>query len=515
MDFLKVTKVQETSLLELLRSHAAQTPGKPCLTFAAETLSFADLNERSSRAATALAQQGVVPGDRVALIARNCLAHFELFFACAKLGAIFLPINWRLSAREVAGILEDGAPALLVAEADLQTLLSEAEGLPATLDLSTYAAWRDGAAAIDVGRQPLPDEPLLILYTSGTTGVPKGAVLGHGNLWYLARMAEELWGFTCNSVNLVAMPLFHIGGIGYAMTALSQGGHTVLMQQVIPADIIAAISEHRVTHGFFVPTVVQMLLDVPNIDASKLTSLERILYGAAPIGETVLMQAMEVFGCGFHHCYGMTETAGTVVTLAPADHDPGGPRAHRLRSCGMPMPWNELALVDPVTGEPVATGAVGEIRIRSRVVMLGYWNKPEETAKAITPDGWLCTGDAAHMDSDGYLYMHDRLKDMIVSGGENIYPTEIENVLYSHPAVAAAAVIGVPHERWGETPKAFVVARDGTQPTDAELIAFTRTQLAHYKCPTSIVFVSALPQNASGKILKKEMRDARWLKEHA
>ena len=505
----------ETNLLSLLRTHAAQTPDAPCLTFGTETLSFGQLNARASSVANALQARGVQSGDRVALIARNTPAHFELFFGCAKAGAIFLPINWRLSAREIAGILADGAPALLIVEGDLQDLLAEASGLPGTIAFADYPAWRDAATPKDAGRPPAADDPLLILYTSGTTGLPKGAVLSHDNLSYLARMARELWGFTANSVNLVAMPLFHIGGIGYAMTGLSQGGHTILMQQVVPAEIIAAIRDRRVTHGFFVPTVIQMLLAVPGVEGMDLTSLDRILYGAAPIGETVLKRAIEVFGCGFSHAYGMTETAGTVVTLAPEDHDPDGPRAHRLRSCGLAMPWNELTIVDPATGNPVASGEVGEIRIRSKVNMLGYWNKPQETAKTITPDGWLCTGDAAWQDADGYVYIHDRFKDMIVSGGENIYPTEIENVLYDHPAVAAVAVIGVPHERWGETPKAFIVARPGILPTEAELIAFTRHRLAHYKCPTSIALVTALPQNASGKILKKDMRDPQWLKEHS
>lgn len=505
----------ETNLLSLLRTHAAQTPDAPCLTFGTETLSFGQLNARASSVANALQARGVQSGDRVALIARNTPAHFELFFGCAKAGAIFLPINWRLSAREIAGILADGAPALLIVEGDLQDLLEEASGLPGTIALADYPAWRDAATGEDAGRLPAADDPLLILYTSGTTGLPKGAVLSHDNLSYLARMARELWGFTASSVNLVAMPLFHIGGIGYAMTGLSQGGHTILMQQVVPAEIIAAIRDRRVTHGFFVPTVIQMLLAVPGVEGMDLTSLDRILYGAAPIGETVLKRAIEVFGCGFSHAYGMTETAGTVVTLAPEDHDPDGPLAHRLRSCGLAMAWNELAIVDPATGNPVASGEVGEIRIRSKVNMLGYWNKPQETATTITPDGWLCTGDAAWQDADGYVYIHDRFKDMIVSGGENIYPTEIENVLYDHPAVAAVAVIGVPHERWGETPKAFIVARPGILPTEAELIAFTRHRLAHYKCPTSIAFVTALPQNASGKILKKDMRDPQWLKEHS
>jgi long-chain acyl-CoA synthetase len=504
----------ETNLLSLLRIHAAQTPDAPCLTFGPETLSFAEMDARASRVANALAAQGVQPGDRVAMIARNTPAHFELFFGCAKAGAIFLPVNWRLSAREIAGILADGAPAFLIIEADLQALLAQAAS-PETIELAAYPAWRDAGADQDSGQTPLSDDPLLILYTSGTTGLPKGAVLSHGNLSYLARMAQELWDMSASSVNLVTSPLFHIGGIGYAMTGMSQGGHTILMQQVVPTDIIAAIRDQRVTHGFFVPTVIQMLLDVPGVADMNLTSLNRIAYGAAPIGEAVLKRAIAIFGCGFMHTYGMTETAGTVVMLAPEEHGPDGPRASRLRSCGLPMPWNELALIDPATGNPVATGEVGEIRIRSAVNMLGYWNKPEETAKTITSDGWLCTGDAAWQDADGYVYIHDRFKDMIVSGGENIYPTEIENVLYDHPGVAAVAVIGVPHERWGETPRAFVVARAGVQSTEADLITFTRERLAHYKCPTSIAFVTALPQNAAGKILKKEMREPQWLKENA
>lgn len=503
----------ETNLLALLRQHAALTPDAPCLTLAGETLGFRGLDMRASRVASALAAHGVGLGDRVAIIARNGPAQFELFFGCAKAGAIFLPINWRLAPREIAGILGDSTPALLIVEEALQGLLAETLTPLATILLSEYPAWRDAESPDDPGTLPTPERPLLILYTSGTTGLPKGVVLSHRNLSFLAQMAHELWDMTASSVNLVASPLFHIGGIGYGLTTLSQGGHTVLMQQVVPTEIVEAIQNHRVTHGFFVPTLVQMLLEVPGVSGMDMSSINRIVYGGAPIGEAVLKRAIAVLGCGFMNTYGMTETAGTVIMMAPEDHDPGGPLAHRLRSCGRPMPWNEFALVNPATGQSVAVGEVGEIRIRSQAIMLGYWNKPAETAKTITPDGWMCTGDAAYQDADGYVYIHDRFKDMIVSGGENIYPTEIENVLYDHPAVAAVAVIGVPHERWGETPKAFVVARACAMPTEAELIAFTRARLAHYKCPTAVAFVGALPQNASGKILKKEMRDPRWLEE--
>ncbi|MEA3132516.1 MAG: hypothetical protein QOG17_362 [Gammaproteobacteria bacterium] len=501
------------SLVDLLRRHAARAPDAPCLTFEAERLTFRELDERSSQVANALHRHGVRAGDRVAIIARNSPAYFELFFGCAKAAAIMLPINWRLSPSEIVAILADAEPALLLVSDEWRASLAPTPPGIHVIDLDrAYVPWRDGASAADPHRPNDPEDASLILYTSGTTGLPKGATLSHHNLSYLARMAQEMWEFTADSVNLVAMPLFHIGGIGYGMMALSQGGHTVLLQQPLPPLVIDAIRRHSVTHAFFVPAVIQTLVNTPGVEQMNLVSLRRMLYGASPISEPLLRRAIAVFGCAFSHAYGMTETTGTVVSLAPADHDPGGPLAHRLRSCGLPVPWVELALIDPATGEPVPTGAVGEIRIRSGMNMLGYWRKPAETAATITPEGWLCTGDAAYRDADGYVYIHDRYKDLIVSGGENIYPTEIENVLSHHPGVAEVAVIGVPHARWGETPKAFIVAVGDARPSEAELIAFTRGRLAHYKCPTSIAFVTALPRNPSGKILKRAMRDEAWLR---
>ena len=501
------------SLLALLLKHAARSPDAPCLSFDGVRLTYRELNERSSRVANALLRRGLRSGDRVAVVARNAPVHFELFFGCAKAAAIMLPINWRLSPSEVAAILADAGPALVLVSEEFRSLLSGMPSAPELIDLDdVYPVWRDAESSVDPEPSSKPNDATLILYTSGTTGQPKGAMISHENLSYIERMAREVWAFDACSVNLVAMPLFHIGGIGYGMMALSQGGHTVLLQQPAPAAVIDAIRRHCITHAFFVPAVIQMLVDAPGVEEINTKSLKRIMYGASPISEKLLKRAIAVFGCGFSHAYGMTETAGTVITLAPIDHDPGGPLAHRLRSCGLPVPWAELALVDPASGDTVQTGEVGEIRIRSRVNMLGYWRKPAETAATITSDGWLCTGDAAYRDENGYVYIHDRFKDMIVSGGENIYPTEIENVLCHHPGVAEVAVIGVPHPRWGETPKAFVVAVSNSPVCEAELIAFARSRLAHYKCPTSITFVAALPRNASGKILKREMRDETWLR---
>jgi long-chain acyl-CoA synthetase len=418
-----------------------------------------------------------------------------------------MPMNWRLSAGELAAIVADGSPKTVLVGPDQRALLSEiADSLDSIVLGADYSRWRDAAPASDPDAPIGADDPALLLYTSGTTGQPKGVALSHGNLSFVERTAREIWAFTAASVNLVAMPLFHIGGIGYGMMALSQGGGTVLLQQPDPPATISAMRRHGVTHAFFVPTVIQRLVDHVERSGEAPSSLQRIVYGAAPIGEALLRRAISVFGCGFSHAYGMTETAGTVISLAPGDHDPDGPHAGRLRSCGRPLPWVELSLVDPVTGAPTPTGEVGEIRIQSPMNMLGYWGKPAETSAAITPDGWLCTGDAAYRDADGFVYIHDRYKDLIVSGGENIYPAEIERVLLTHPRVAEVAVIGVPHAVWGETPRAYVVRRGDDQPSPAELIEFVRKRLAHYKCPTSVAFVPALPRNPSGKVLKRELR---------
>lgn len=498
-----------SSLAAVLRDHAQHRPDAACLTFGTETLSYGELDNRTSRVANALAASGVGRGDRVAILARNSPVFYELVFGCAKAGAIMLPLNWRLSAREIEGILNDAGASLILTGQEFTPQLP-AGSQPVIQIEGEYAAWRDAAVATDSGMDTNPEDVVLLLYTSGTTGQPKGAMISHRNLFFSGRMAREIWGFTEHSVNLVAMPLFHIGGMGYGLMALTQGGHTVLLQQPAAGPVIDAILQYRVTHAFFVPAVIQTLVNTEGVDGVDLSSLELIVYGASPISETLLLRAMEVFGCGFTHAYGLTETSGTVITLPPVDHDPGGPRAQKLRSCGRPVPWVEAALFDPERGEKVATGDVGEIWIRSGMNMGGYWKKPVETSATIRADGWLRTGDAAYQDDDGYFYIHDRFKDMIVSGGENIYPTEIENVLYEHPGVAETAVIGVPHERWGETPKAVVVTKPGATVSEAELIDFVRARLARYKCPTSVAFVEALPRSASGKILKRELRLMTW-----
>jgi long-chain acyl-CoA synthetase len=313
-----------------------------------------------------------------------------------------------------------------------------------------------------------------------------------------------------DTVSLVAMPLFHIGGSGWALCAMSRGGRSVILRDVDPTVLLDLIATERITEMFVVPAVLMMLLSTPSLGTTDLSSLRVIFYGASPISEDVLVKCMTTFGCAFCQVYGMTETTGAITALSFEDHDPDGPRRSLLRSAGKPHSSVALRVVDPDSGQDAALGAVGEVWTRSPYNMVGYWRKPEETAAAIDADGWLKTGDAGYFDAEGYLYLHDRIKDMIVSGGENVYPAEVENVVLSHPAIVDAAVIGVPDPKWGETVKAIVVLGQGETLDEVGVIAHCRANLAHYKCPTSVDVTDVLPRNPSGKILKRELRAPYW-----
>jgi long-chain acyl-CoA synthetase len=311
-------------------------------------------------------------------------------------------------------------------------------------------------------------------------------------------------------VNLVAMPLFHVAGGVWGLIGLYFGCPNIVLREVDPFAVVRVIQEHAITHAVLVPAVIQFVLSLPGVEDMDFSSMELLVYGASPISEAVLTGAIERFGCKFMQAYGLTETTGGIVVLPPEDHDPTGPDRHRLRAAGHAGPGVELRVVDPDTDTDAAVGAVGEVLVRSPQNMKGYWKLPEETDETLLPGGWLRTGDAGYLDEDGYLYIHDRVKDMIISGGENIYPAEIENVLMSHRAVADAAVIGVPDDRWGETPKAILVAKPGAEVDETEVLAYTRERLAHFKCPTSVDLVDELPRNPSGKVLKRELRAPYW-----
>jgi len=488
------------------------------LWFEGQRVTYAQLGERSSRVAAGLVGAGVTAGDRVAVLSKNSPAVLEVLFGAAKCGAAALPVNWRLAPPEVAYIVGHSDARVLVVGpeftdtvAQIETELSGVRTILVTGESDRYPSyeqWLTAQPAEDPGHPGAPDDVIVQMYTSGTTGLPKGVQLTNASL--LGRMGGmcEFWRYDQDSVNLAAMPLFHIGGTGTVLLSVLPGATTVLLPEVDPARIATLIPELGVTNTLLVPAVIQFLLDVPGAATADWSSLRAIMYGAAPITDAVLRRAMDLFRCDFIQLYGITECSGSVSQLEPRFHDPVH-SPELLRSCGRPLPWNDVRVVDPDTGKELPSGEVGEILVRSPQNMLGYWRQPEQTRAAFTEDGFFRTGDAGYFH-DGFLYLHDRIKDMIVSGAENIYPAEIENVLAKHPAVADVAVIGVPHPRWGETPKALVVPRPGAELDEAEVIAFCREHLAGYKCPTSVDTVDVLPRNAAGKLLKREMREPYW-----
>ncbi|HET6874916.1 MAG TPA: long-chain-fatty-acid--CoA ligase [Acidimicrobiales bacterium] len=508
-----------TTIAGCIRHWAALRPDHPALRWAGGQLTYGELDASTSRLAQALGRAGVGRGDRVAYLDKNGPEQIELLFAAAKLGAVATPVNYRLAPPEIAYIVSDsGARFFAVGEEFLPAVQKVEQDLggPTTAviggsqgDWPSLADLVDGLPADDPGVEAGPDDDGCQLYSSGTTGLPKGVVLRQSNFEAGMKLYPTAMGLGPDSVSVVPMPLYHIGGTGWALAGLWQGATDVIVREIVPSQLVETLIAEKVTHGFIVPAVIQFLLGVPGVEEQDWSHLRSILYGASPIAETVLAKAVRTFGCDFVQAYGLTESTGTVIYLPAADHDPDGPNRHRLRACGIPIPGTEARIVDPLTGEDQAEGQVGEIWVKGPTVMTGYWHLPEQTAETIR-DGWLRTGDAGYRDADGYFYIHDRVKDMIVSGAENIYPAEVENVLMSHPDVADAAVIGIPHDRWGETPRAVVVRAAGSDLTEEALIAYCRERLAGFKCPTSVQWIDELPRNPSGKVLKKDLRAPFW-----
>ena len=509
-----------TSISDLARVHGAERPDQVALRAGDRVVTYGELDDRTNRVANGLRAEGVDEQDRVAILDKNGPEYFDVLIGAAKANAVDVAVNWRLAPPEVAYIVNDSQAKVFVVGEEFLPLLDAIESELTTVKKivmvgshprhESFEDWIARQDATDPALQAGPDDVALQFYSSGTTGLPKGVMLTNPNLFTAMEGLSRRLGFRSDSVNLVAMPLFHIGGGGWACVGLTAGCEDVIVREIDPVAIAKVIEARKVTHAFLVPAVLQFMCATPDIEGVDFSALEMMAYGASPISTQVLVDSLRVFGCGFVQLYGLTETTGAVTGLFPADHDPGGPAAHRLRSAGKPLDGVEIRIVDAGTGADAGVAEVGEIWVRTVQNMKGYWNLPEETAKTILPDGWLRSGDAGYFDADGFLYIHDRVKDMIVSGGENIYPAEIENVLMAHPAVADAAVIGVPSDRWGETPKALIVRAAGTDPTEQEIIDFCRERLAKFKCPTSVDWIDALPRNPSGKILKKDLRGPYW-----
>ena len=427
---------------QLIRHWAAERPDHPAVRWADGQLSYRELDEQSSQVAQALRAAGVGPGDHVAYLDKNSPEQIELFFGAAKLNAVPTPVNFRLAPPEVAVIVGDAEAKVLVVGDEFLPLVDQiADDLGDTTVVvigtsdgrPTFADWRDAHPADDPLVPQAPDDVAYQLYSSGTTGRPKGVQITQSNLFAGLSLYPTHMGLGPDSVSLVAMPLFHIGGGGWSLAGLAFGATDVLVREIDPAALVELIERERITHGFVVPAVLQFMLAAPGVADRDFSSLHALLYGASPISEKVLADSIRTFGCQFVQAYGLTETTGTVVLLPAEDHDPDGPNTHRLRAAGLPVGGSEIRIVDAASEQDVAVGEVGEIWIRSPMVMKGYWKLPEATDEAVRPGGWFRSGDAGYLDADGYLYLYDRVKDMIVSGGENVYPAEVENVLMSHP----------------------------------------------------------------------------------
>lgn len=507
------------SMADIPRLHARARPELTAQIFEGRRTTYAQFDRHTNQVAQGLIAGGCQPQARIAFLGKNSDHYFELLLGAIKARVVLVGVNWRLAPPEISYILNDAGCEVLAIGAEylslVPQLLLECPALRTVIamegewaETTQFVQWRDAQVAIDP-TLPIPlDDDALQLYTSGTTGHPKGVQLSHANYLALFSSASRagLVDADPGDVGLVCMPVFHVAGTNIGMLSLAQGATSVVMREVDPARILDLIPEYRVNHVFVVPAVLLFMLQDPKCATTDFSSVKRLSYGASPIAEDLLRKAQAILQCPFIQLYGLTETTGAGTYLPATAHEPA--RA-KLRSCGIPYPGIEIRVLDE-QGAALPPGAVGEIVIKSTVVMKGYWNQPQATANAIIGD-WFHTGDAGYFDDEGYLYIHDRLKDMIVSGGENIYPAEVENAVFGHPAVADVAVIGVPHTKWGEAVKAFVVLKPGSQATEEELIDFARTRIAGYKIPRSIDFMTALPRNPSGKILRRELREPYWV----
>lgn len=505
-------------LADMTARAAAATPDRIALVAGDTQVSYAALHDDVLRCVSALSAMGLGKGDRVGHLGRNSIAYVVLLQASLRLGLVTVPINWRLAAPEISYILADAGTRLLLADAEFLSTI-DVTSLPEQI-LLTDAAHGNRHRFLDWVRMHDPDprtvstctgDVALQLYTSGTTGRPKGALLTHGglsaSLGQGAALNEDWAAWHGDDVALVAMPQFHIGGTAWTMQTLNAGATAVLLARAEIIDIIDAVTRHRVTKMFAVPAVLAMILAHPASRSADFGSLRALLYGASPIGLDILKRAMALFpNASFVQMYGSTETGGTIVYLPPEDHDAAG--TGRMAGCGKPYPSVKLRIVS-VDDTPLPPGEIGEILIRSPTTMAGYHQLPQATATTFV-DGWLRSGDAGYLDADGYLYLVDRIKDMIVSGAENIYPAEVEAALRGHPDVHDCAVIAVPDPIWGEAVKAVVVAKSGVDPDRAAILAYARTKIAGYKVPKSIDFTPELPRNAAGKVLKRELRRRYW-----
>lgn len=505
-------------LNDALAHRAATAPDQPALIADGTAVSYQDLLVQTRKVARRLYGLNSSGGARIAALTGSNLQFFPLWHGASEAGWVLSPVNNRLAPIEVAYILNDGQAQALVVDAQhaelARDVLPRLKHIKHVITLEeSHDEWEPWAQWLcEINAEPIDhvvnaEDTVIQLYTSGTTGYPKGVELSHTAVLHCVRAMMGLKAWEPGEVSLITAPLFHTAGCAWTHCALQSAGTAVVVPSPTPDNIVKAIEDNAVTQALLVPAVINMLIQHDACESADLSSLRRILYGASPIPVPVLRRAIALFNCGFEQGYGLTETVGPVAMLRPEDHL----EDVKLKSCGKPVPGMQARVVDDHMNE-LPAGQVGEIVIAGPQLMKGYWQKPEDTRKTITGE-WLHTGDAGYFDDDGYLYIHDRVKDMIVSGGENVYPAEVESALAGLDGVADVAVIGVPDEKWGEAVKAVIVSKPGSTLSEAAVIAHARNRIAAFKCPKSVDFVDAIPRNAAGKILKRVLRQPYWADE--
>ncbi len=499
---------------DILTHWASERPGAPALEQEGRTTTYGEADDISRRIIALFDKHGVAKGDRIAWLGKNSDRYALILFAAARLGVVMVPIGWRLAPPEIAYILTDTGAKLIFAGADfVDTAKQVAADLPGTPQVIEAEDAIDEAQKLDpIDYDPAgEDDPVIQLYTSGTTGNPKGAVLSNANLLRLrieGNNARLAWHeYEDEDAMLVAMPCAHIGGTGLFNIGVANGIRCIVQAEFTPEGVLEAI-EGGATHMFIVPAALQMVVQHPRAATTDFSNLRYLMYGAAPMPLELLKEAVRTMpNTGFLQAYGMTETTGTISALPPEDHSLEGNQ--RMRSAGKAVPGVEIEVRGGNNTE-LPRGEIGEVCIRSPSNTAGYWNLPEATAETIDADGWLHTGDAGVMDEDGYVYIQDRIKDMIITGGENVYPAEVESAIYGHPSILEVAVIGVPSEKWGEEVKACCVPKPGATVDADDVIRYARERIAGFKAPKSVDVIPEMPRNPSGKILRRQLRAPYW-----
>ena len=522
----KITEMWNVA--DCVRYHAQETPDKTSTIYEDRTTTFAELDRYSNQVANGLLALGIQPGDHVGYFGKNTDYHPQIMAGVNKIRGILTPVNWRLAPPEVHYVLEHADVKVLMVSADFTGLVAKiADQLPELKtilvmdgshgDWQDFAAWRDAQDSADPGIKTWLDDVYVQLYTSGTTGRPKGVMFSNATafLGWTGTPPDpddpETLGtwkeFSPDEVALCIAPNFHLSGNGSILTSLRQGTTVVIHPEFDIAKMVGDILDFKVAKIFMVPAVLQILLDKAK-QGADLSAIKLISYGASPIPPELMRAAVEKIGCGVLQLYGMTEIGGSATFLEPEDHTLTP--TPKMKSCGKPGDFHEMKIVDPVTRKELPRGKSGEIAIRTAAPMTGYYKNPQATAEVLDSEGWYYSGDVGSMDDEDYVYIQDRLKDMIVSGGENIYSAEVENALGDHPSIREVAIIGVPSEKWGEEVKALVVLEEGEKLSEDDIITFAREQIAGYKVPKSIEYRAELPRNGSGKLLKHVLREPYW-----